>query len=95
MHIYDTLLLLHLSPLYDFLDHTNHIFSESLSSGDDNDNDEDKDTERYKYKVLQRLDVCNISEKQGFKGFKYDIDVTSCIDKYKAFFFKCGYFYYG
>ena len=31
----------HLSPLYDILDHaiciTNHICSESLSSGDDND----------------------------------------------------------
>ena len=39
---------LHLSPSYDVLDHTNHIFSESLSSGDDNDRDEylqkDKDT---------------------------------------------------
>ena len=36
---------LHLSPLYDVLDHTNHIFSESLSSSDDNDQDEDKDTQ--------------------------------------------------
>ena len=32
---------LHFSPLYDVLDHTNHIFSENLSSGDDNDWDED------------------------------------------------------
>ena len=30
---------LHLSPSYDVLDHTNLIFSESLSSGDDNDQD--------------------------------------------------------
>ena len=40
---------LHLSPLYDVLDHTNYIFSESLSSSDDNDQDEDmqkdKDTQ--------------------------------------------------
>ena len=28
---------LHLSPSYDVLNHTNHIFSESLSSGDDTD----------------------------------------------------------
>ena len=39
----------HLSPLYDVLEHTNYIFSESSSSGDDNDRDEDlqidKDTQ--------------------------------------------------
>ena len=39
---------LHLSPSNDVLDHTNHIFSESLSSGDDNDRDKylqkDEDT---------------------------------------------------
>ena len=38
----------HLFPLYDVLDHTNQIFSESLSSGDDNDRDKylqkDEDT---------------------------------------------------
>ena len=28
------------SPLCDVLEHKNHIFSESLSSGDDNDRDE-------------------------------------------------------
>ena len=39
---------LHLSPPYDFLDHTNHIFSESLSSGDDID--QDKHLQKYKYK---------------------------------------------
>ena len=32
---------LHWSPPYDVLDHTNHIFSESLSSVDDNGRDED------------------------------------------------------
>ena len=36
---------LHLSPPYDVLDHTNHIFSESLSSCYDNDRDKDKDTQ--------------------------------------------------
>ena len=37
------------SSLYDVLDHTNHIFSESISSGDDNDIQKDKD------EMLQRL----------------------------------------
>ena len=41
VHICDILLILHLSPLYDVPDHTNHIFSESLSSGYDNDRDGD------------------------------------------------------
>ena len=39
---------LHLSPLYDVRDHTNHIFSESLSSGDDNDWDEELQKDKYK-----------------------------------------------
>ena len=30
-----------MSPLYDVPDHTNHKFSESLLSGDDNDQDRD------------------------------------------------------
>ena len=34
---------LHLSPPYDVLDHTNHVFSESLSSGDHGDEDLQKD----------------------------------------------------
>ena len=31
---------IYLHRMYDVLDHTNHVFSESLSSGDDNDRDE-------------------------------------------------------
>ena len=38
------------SPSYDVLDHTNHIFSESLSSGDDNDRDEYLQKDKYKDK---------------------------------------------
>ena len=41
------------SPLYDVLDHTNHIFSESLSSGDDIDRDEDLQEDNYKDKDTQ------------------------------------------
>ena len=66
--------------MYVVLDHTNHIFSESFSSGDDNDRDEylqkrqiqrqrhtyiDKD----KYKVLPRPNVCYIYQKQRVQGF--------------------------
>ena len=41
-----TAMYYHLSPLYEEVkEHTNHKFSESLSSGDDNGED--------KYKVLQ------------------------------------------
>ena len=72
VHICDILLILHLSPLYDVPDHANHIFSESLSSGDDNDRDEYlkkdkykyKDTDKDKYNVLQRANVCYIFEDQ-------------------------------
>ena len=53
VHICDILLLLHLSPLYDVPDHTNHIFSESISSGDDNDRDEDLQKDKYKDKDTQ------------------------------------------
>ena len=53
VHICDILLILHLSPLYDVPDHANHIFSESLSSGDDNDRDENIQKEKYKYKDTQ------------------------------------------
>ena len=35
-------------PLYDVLDHTDHIFSESLSSGDDIDQYEDLQKDKYK-----------------------------------------------
>ena len=50
VHICDILLLLHLSPLYDVPDHTNHIFSERLSSGDDNEQDEYLQKDKYKDK---------------------------------------------
>ena len=38
---------------YDVLDHTNHIFSESLSSDDDNDRDKDLQKDKYKDKGTQ------------------------------------------
>ena len=49
---------LHLSPSNDVLDHTNHIFSESLSSGDDNGRHEDlqktkKKTHRHRQRQIQ------------------------------------------
>ena len=44
---------LHLSPPHDVLDHANHIFSESLSSGDDIDRDEDLQKDKYKDKDTQ------------------------------------------
>ena len=42
---------LHLSPLYDVLDHANQVFSESLSSGDHIDGDEDlqKDKKQFSF----------------------------------------------
>ena len=46
-------ILLHMSPLYDVPDHTNHIFSERLSSGDENDRDEDLQKDKYKGKDTQ------------------------------------------
>ena len=68
------------SPLYDVLDQTNHVFSESLSSGDDNDQDKhiekDKDTnkdmnkdtnkDKDKYKMFQRFNACYILGVQAF-----------------------------
>ena len=53
VHICDILFALHLCPIYDVPDHTNHIFSESLSSGDDNDRDEDLQKDNYKDKDTQ------------------------------------------
>ena len=61
------------SPLYYVLDQTNHICSESLSSGYDNDQHKDTD----KNKVLQRLNDCYIFKK---------VDMTSCDDKHKVIF---------
>ena len=39
--------------MYDVLDHTNHMFSESLSSGDDIDRDGDLQKDKYKDKDTQ------------------------------------------
>ena len=39
--------------MYDVLDHTNHIFCESLSSGDDIDRDGDLQKDKYKDKDTQ------------------------------------------
>ena len=87
MHICDILLLLHLSPLYDVPDHTNHKFSESLLSGDDNDRDKylqiDKCKDKDKCKVLPRPNVCYFFQKQGVQGFKILYWVSSCDDKDK------------
>ena len=65
------------------LNHTNHIFSESLDKDTEKDKykDKDRDTDKDNYIVLQRLNVCYIFGKQGFK---YDIDMASCDDKDKA-----------
>ena len=63
---------LHLSPPYDVLDQTNHIFSESLSSGDDIGQNKDlqkrqiqrqrhPDTDKDKYKVLPRPNMLYFS----------------------------------
>ena len=48
--------IVRLSPLYDDLDHTKHMFYKSLSSGDDNGEDKDiqKDNETDKYMVDMR-----------------------------------------
>ena len=65
--IHPAWLHLHLSPPYDILDHTTHIFYESLSFGNGNAEDKDiqkykdNDTYKHKYKVLQRLNVCYVS----------------------------------
>ena len=41
MHVTKRDISIYLHRMYDVLDHANHIFSESLSSGDDIDRDED------------------------------------------------------
>ena len=74
----------HLSPPYDVLDHTNHIFSESLSSGDDIGRDEDLQKDKYKDKDTQTQTKTNTKCFQdpiyaiffisrGFKDLKYYI----------------------
>ena len=73
------------SALYDVLDHTHHIFSESLLSGDDNDRDKylqiDKCKDKDKCKVLPRPNVCYFFQKQGVQGFKILYWLSSCDDK--------------
>ena len=75
---------IHLSPSYDVLDYTNHIFSESLSSGDDNYWDEDLQKDKYKDKDTQTQTKTNKKWFQdpmyaifihirGFKDLKYYI----------------------
>ena len=67
---------------YDVLDHTNHIFSESLSSDDDNDRDKDLQKDKYKDKdkVLPRPNICFIFHKQGVQGFTILYWLSSCDD---------------
>ena len=87
----NNILLLHLPPLYDVLDHTNHIFSESLSSGDDNDRDEDLKEDKYKDKDTQTKTNTNcfqdpmyaIFQKQGPKDLKYYIGCLLVMTKTK------------
>ena len=59
--ICDILLLLHLSPLYDVPDHTNHIFSVRIRSwqcvSNIQDKYKDKDTHKDKYKDKDRKEL--------------------------------------
>ena len=77
VHICDILLILHLSPLYDVPDHANHIFSESLSSGDDNDRDEDLQKDKYKEKDTQTPTKTNT---KCFQDLMYAIFIKYYID---------------
>ena len=72
--------ILHFSPLYDVLDHTNHIFSESLSSGDAIDGDEELQKDKYKDKDTQANTKCFHDQmyaiflkSRGFNDIKYGI----------------------
>ena len=77
--------ILHLSPSNDVLDHTNHIFSERLSSGDENDRDEDLQKDKYKGKDTQtktntkcfkdQIYVIFLKSRE-FKDLKYDMDMN-------------------
>ena len=83
------------SPLCDVLDHTNHIFSESLSSGDDIDRDEDLQKDKYKDKDTQTQTKTNTKffqdpmyaiffKNRGFKDLKYYIDCLLLMTKTKT-----------
>ena len=96
VHICDILLLLHLSPLYDVPDHTNHIFSESLSSGDDNDRDEDLQKDKYKDKDTQTKTNTKCFQdpmyaifikSRGFKDLKYYIGCLLVMTKTRTRFY--------
>ena len=98
MHICDILLLLHLSPLYDVPDYTNHIFSESLSSGDDNDRDEYLQKDKYKDKDTHTQTKTNTKcfqdpmyaifiKSRGFKDLKYYIGCLLVMTKTKTRFY--------
>ena len=84
----------HLSQPYDVLDHTNHIFSESLSSGDDNDRDEylqkDKDTHtqtKTNTKCFQDPMYAIFIKSRGFKDLKYYIGCLLVMTKTKTRFY--------
>ena len=60
---------IYLHRMYDVLDHTNHVFSESLSSGDDIDRDEDLQKDKYKDKDTQTQTKTNIKWMNIFQGW--------------------------
>ena len=85
---------LHLSPSNEVLDRTNHIFSESLSSGDDNDRDEylqkDKDTHtqtKTNTKCFQDPMYAIFIKSRGFKDLKYYIGCLLVMTKTKTRFY--------
>ena len=59
---------------YDVLDHTNHIFSESLSSGNDNDREEELQKDNTKTKTQTKTNI-NTERLLTLKGKK----LYSCI----------------
>ena len=74
------------TALYDVLNHTNHIFSESLSSGDDNDRDgylkKDKDTHtQTNTKCFQDPMYAIFIKSRGFKDLRYYIGCLLLVDK--------------
>ena len=94
VHICDILLILYLSPLYDVPDHTNHIFSESSSSGDDNDQDENLQEDKYKdtqtktnTKCFQDPMYAIFIKSRGFKDLKYYIGSLLVMTKTKTRFY--------
>ena len=85
----------HSTQPYDVLDHTNHIFSESLSSGDDIGQDKDLQKDKYKDKDTQTQTKTNTKCFQdpiyaiffisrGFKDLKYYIGYLLVMTKTKT-----------